>query len=85
VNPNLYVWDLQNNFKLEKTIKIKGGRIIQGKISEEGLYLGLGTADGQCKILNLRYFDFESEQTCHKGKVMDLSFTNDSRFMLTVS
>lgn len=79
------VYDLLNGITITKTVPLKGGKVTQGQVSEEGLYLGLATEEGRCQIINLRYFDIESDLVCHKGRVEALSFTNDSRYMLSVS
>ena len=79
------VWNLVDDIQKEKEVNICLGKVTCCEVSEEGLYLGVGTEKGRACIYNLRYFDLESEKQCHQAKVEAVSFTNDSRYMFTVA
>ena len=63
-------------------------------ISTDGIFLGVGGADGTAKIINLRFFcdnshsivrhcDFEATAQPHDMVIKGISFTTDSRFLVS--
>ena len=47
------------------------------------MFIGLGGLDGASKIVNLRYLEIDSQDRNHDFVVKDISFTSDSRYLVT--
>ena len=73
----------ENTVEVVKTVKIHKAPITASAMSSEGLYLGVGACDGSCKIINLRYLDVEANDQNHDFVVKGISFTTDSRYLLS--
>ena len=54
-------------------------------LSQDGLYIGAGTVDGDAKIINCGYVELECETKCHDLITKSVAFTSDSRHLASAS
>jgi len=56
-------------------------------MSDDGLYLGIGTCDGYAKVINNRFVEVECAGICHDDDFpsQSVAFTSDSRYLVSVS
>ena len=73
----------ENSIELVKTVQIHNAPITASCLSKEGIFMGIGGCDGASKVVNLRYLDIESKNHNHEFVVKGISFTTDSRFLVT--
>jgi WD40 repeat protein len=73
----------ENSVDLVKTIKLHSTAISASCMSKEGMFLGAGGCDGASKIVSLRYFEIDSANRNHDFVVKGISFTSDSRYLVT--
>ena len=54
-------------------------------LSQNGLYIGVGTVDGDAKIINCRYTEIQCESRCHDLITKSVAFPPDLKFLASAS
>jgi len=78
-------WDIEAGFEPAETIKIHPEAVTSACMSQDGLYLGIGTVDGHVKIINARYVEIENQDQIHDLIAKGVAFAPDSRLLASVS
>lgn len=77
-------WDAKSeDFKNLNTVKVDDGYCPHFSLSSDGFYIAIGSETGFIKSLNTRYMDVDRDDQIHEGKMQSVTFTNDTRFVLT--
>eukprot|EP01016_Furgasonia_blochmanni_P055334 TRINITY_DN9234_c0_g3_i5.p2 TRINITY_DN9234_c0_g3~~TRINITY_DN9234_c0_g3_i5.p2 ORF type:complete len:157 (+),score=14.65 TRINITY_DN9234_c0_g3_i5:111-581(+) len=79
------VWRLNENLDPVKTIKLDNWPISASCLSEDGLYMGIGTSEGSAKIITLRTWEIECSKRIHEMIVKGVTFVDNGRFLISGS
>lgn len=77
-------WDMHSFIPIA-TYRMHAAPVKVFTISLDGFFLGLGTTDGWVKILNTRTMDFEKDSEDYSNPVSAITFTFESRHVVTCS